>query len=245
MCDMTGDESAAIRETSRRTFLRNALLVSAGATAVGVTSMSRALTAQVASAALTNEIAYGAMHSIYPDWVANAPSPDGKNSERRYFDTINYIPKDWATAACHSNYVTMSIRPNPDDLLHNNTIPDNGSGYTTLDGQIKHLLSTCPNHAELTAWHEAQSDNPLHYPTYITADNIRAIHQHVQHLCSNTPDADGGRVKYGSILTGPVSSNVSWLGQGLDWYGIDIYDGAAFRDPTTGNLIQSAITDRM
>ena len=250
---MSDDESAVIRETSRRTFLRNALLVGAGATAVGVTSLSRAVTAQAvqtiadpttAPAVLTNRIAYGAMHDIYPAWVANAPSPDGKNSERRYFETENFIPKDWTAAACHSRYVTISIRPNPDDLIHNSTIPDNGSGYTTLDGQIKHLLSTCPDHAELTCWHEAQSDNPVHYPTYINAGNVRAIHQHMQNLCTNTPDADGGRVKYGCILTGPVSSNVDWLGHGLDWYGIDIYDGPAFRFPN-GNLDQTAIADRM
>jgi hypothetical protein len=93
----------------------------------------------------------------------------------------------------------MSIRPNPDDLLQNRTIPDNGSGFTTLDGQITHLLGTCPDHAELTCWHEAQSDNPLHYPKYITAANMRAIDAHVQKLCAKTPDADGGRVKYGCI----------------------------------------------
>jgi hypothetical protein len=224
---VTGGEPGAIPETSRRTLLRNALL--AGATAAGVASLSRAATARAASAPQSTPIAYGAMHSIYPDWVANAPSPDGKNSERRYFETENFIPKDWTAAACHSNYVTMSIRPNPDDLLNNKTIPDNGSGFTTLDGQIRHLLSTCPDHAELTCWHEAQSDNPLGYPTYVSAANMRRIHAHVQNLCSNTPDADGGRVKYGCILTGKVSSNADWLGAQLDWYGIDIYDTKAFR----------------
>jgi hypothetical protein len=239
---MAGGESEAIHETSRRTVLRNALLVGVGAAAAGITSLSRTGTARAAS---SNKIAYGAMHSIYPDWVANAPSPDGKNSERRYFDSI---PADWTAAACYSNYVTMSIRPNPDDLLNNNTVPDNGSGYTTLDGQIKHLLSTCPDHAELTCWHEAQSDNPIGYPSYITATSIRAIHAHVQNLCSNTPDADGGRVKYGCILVGPVKANANWLGTKLDWYGIDIYDGPAFQYTSgseNGELNQSLITGRM
>jgi hypothetical protein len=237
---MTRNETGAGRGTSRRTLLKGALLAGAGA-AAGVTSLSRAGTARAATG---TPIAYGAIHSIYPDWAANAPSPDGKNSERRYFDTVNYIPADWTTAACHSHYVTMSIRPNPDDLLNNNTIPDNGSGYTTLDGQIAHLLSTCPDHAELTCWHEAQSDNPLGYPSYITPASIQAIHAHVQSLCTSTPDADGGRVKYGCILTGPVSTNASWLGTDLDWYGVDIYDNANFQGPG-GNLDQSAITGRM
>jgi hypothetical protein len=91
------DRVSAFRETSRRTFLRNALLVGAGA-AVGAESLSCAVAAQTASALGTTEIAYGAMHDIYPFWVANAPSPDGKNSERRYFETPNFIPKDFTAA---------------------------------------------------------------------------------------------------------------------------------------------------
>jgi hypothetical protein len=47
---MTGDESGTIRETSRRMLLRNALLVGAGAAAVGVTSISQAGSAYAASA---------------------------------------------------------------------------------------------------------------------------------------------------------------------------------------------------
>ncbi len=241
---MTGGHSREDHELSRRVLLRNATLVGAGAAITGVTALSPAEAAQAATAVTRNKIAYGAMHSIYPHWVANAPSPDRKNSERRYFEAVNSIPKNWDAAACHSSYVTMSIRPHPADLLNNKTIPDNGSGYTTLDGQIRHLLSTCPDHAELTCWHEAQSDNPIGYPKYITAANIRAIHAHVQKLCAKTPDADRGRVKYGCILTGPVSANTSWLGKDLDWYGIDIYDGPRFQH-SNGNLNQSAITGRM
>ncbi|HUC27266.1 MAG TPA: hypothetical protein VMA73_31610 [Streptosporangiaceae bacterium] len=224
--------------------MRNTVLAGAAATAAGASALSRPDAAQAASALAGTKVAYGAMHSIYPHWVANAPSPDGKNSERRYFDTINFIPKDWTAAACHSRYVTMSIRPNPEDLLNNKTVPDNGSGFTTLDGQITHLLSTCPDHAELTCWHEAQSDNPIGYPKYITAANMRAIHSHVQKLCSSTPDADGGRVKYGCILTGPVGTNAHWLGTHLDWYGIDIYDDANFQ-LANGLLHRSAIIGRM
>jgi len=241
---MTRYESEANGEITRRVLFRNAALVGAGVTAAGVASLSRADAALAASVLAGNKVAYGAMHSIYPHWVANAPSRDHKNSERRYFDAVNFIPKDWETAACHSNYVTMSIRPNPHDLLHNKTIPDNGSGFTTLDDQITHLISTCPDHAELTCWHEAQSDNPLKYPRYITAESMRAIHSHVQKLCSKTPDADGGRVKYGCILTGPVGTNANWLGANLDWYGVDIYDNPKFQY-ANGNLNQSAITGRM
>ena len=50
---MTGDESGAIRETSRRMLLRNILLVSSGAAAVGLTSTSLVGTAQAASASVS------------------------------------------------------------------------------------------------------------------------------------------------------------------------------------------------
>jgi hypothetical protein len=242
--DMTGDESGLNLQASRRIFLRNALLAGAGAAAVGITPLLGADAARAASATSDLGVKFGAMHSILPDWIAKAPSPFGKYSERRYFEAVNSIPKDWTAAACYSDYVTMSIRPNPDDLLHNKPVPDNGSGYTTLDDQIRHLISTCPDHAELTCWHEAQSNNPLRYPSFITKDSIPQIHEHVQRLCSTTPDADGGRVKYGCILTGPIKANTDWLGKDLDWYGVDIYDGPNFRYPN-GNLNLDYLTARM
>ena len=210
--------------------LRNALLAGSGLAVAGFTSLAGAEFGWAASASPTTRIAYGAMHIIYPAWVANAPSPDHKNSERRYFVSV---PKDWTAAACHSNYVTISIRPDPDDLLNKK-----------LDDQIKHFLSTCPDHVELTCWHEAQSDNPLHYPANVTATNMRKVHAHMQDLCTNTPNADGGRVRYGCILTGPVGTNADWLGTDLDWYGIDIYDNPNFQ-LKNGNLDKSAITGRM
>lgn len=242
--DMADSDTEAIGELSRRTLLRNAAIVGAGATAIGAASLSRAGAALATPALATTKIEYGAIHGVYPDWVANAPSPDHKNSERRYFGTVNFIPKDWKAAGCYSDYVTISIRPNPDDLLHNKTVPNNGSGFTTLDGQIKHLLSTCPDNVELASWHEAQSNNPLHYPKYVTAESMRAIHAHMHKLCSTTRNADGGRVKYGCILTGAVASNTNWLGKKLDWYGADIYDSKNF-DKQDGLLDHDAITGRM
>jgi hypothetical protein len=50
---MTGDESGAIRETSRRMLLRHVLLVSSGAAAVGLTSTSLVGIAQAASASVS------------------------------------------------------------------------------------------------------------------------------------------------------------------------------------------------
>jgi len=240
---MTAYEMETVPEIGRRRLLK-AAVAGAGATVAGVAASAPVRSAQAAVVVQRKRILYGAMHSIYPSWVTNAPSPGQKNSERRFFDAVNLIPKDWTTAACNSNYVTISIRPNPDDLLTGNTIPDNGSGFTTLDGQITHFLGTCPTGVELTCWHEAQNGNPRHYPANITIANIQAIHDHVQKICSSTPTADGGRVGYGCILTGPVGTNAEWLGRGLDWYGIDIYDGPHFQYPN-GNLNRDAITGRM
>lgn len=50
---MTGDESGALHQTSRRMLLRNAVLVGAGAAVVGVTSTSLAGSAQAAPARLS------------------------------------------------------------------------------------------------------------------------------------------------------------------------------------------------
>jgi hypothetical protein len=229
---MARDESGAIGGTSRRTVLKGALSLGAGVAVAGVASLSGADTAQAApAAAAQTTIAYGAMHSIYPAWVANAPSPDGKNCERRYFKSI---PKDWKTAACHSDYVTISFDPDPAVLLAGK-----------LDSRIKDFLATCPNNVELTCWHEAERGNPLHYPANITNVTVPEIHAHMQNLCTNTPDAAGGRVKYGCILVGPVKTNADWLGKDLDWYGIDIYDGPNFRYKNNGDLNRSAIVGRM
>jgi hypothetical protein len=168
-------------------------------------------------------------------------SPDRKNCERRYFDAIvpyddatghktgkhSPLVKDWAAMKTLTDYAIVSLRINPVYLLHHahDPIPDNGSGFTTLDGQIRHLLSSMPAHSVLTNWQEAGPGNTLNFPTYVSAANTRGLHNHMQRLV-NKVRADGGHVDYGQIViddpNGPGFS--SWLGSDLDCYMIDIYD---------------------
>ena len=247
------------KRTGRRTFLK-------GAGIAGAASLAGPLLARTSARASTGtKIVYGANHDNYNDWVANAPSPDGKNSERRYFDAIvpyddgagnrsgNYSPliTDWTSMQCLTNYAIVSLRINPVYALQNPQIqiPDNGSGFTTLDGQINHLLSTMPAHAVLTNWQEAGPSNTLNFPSYVNASNTRGLHNHMQSLV-NTVQANGGQVNYGQIvIDNPNNSGFdSWLGHNLDTYMVDIYDYSStnppFRNPD-GTLSQSKIDTRM
>lgn len=239
----------------RRTFLK-------GAGVVGTAALAAPLLARTSALAST-AIIYGANHDYFNDWVGNAPSPDGKNSERRYFDAIvpyddaagdksgkpSPLVKDWASMGCHTNYAIVSLRVNPVYALQSPQvqIPDNGSGFTTLDGQLKHLMSTMPAHAVLTNWQEAGPGNPLHFPGYVNASNTSRLHNHMQSLV-NSVQANGGHVDYGQIvLADPTHSGfTSWLGHNLDTYMVDIYDfnTGTYRN-SNGTLSQSKINKRM
>jgi hypothetical protein len=112
-------------------------------------------------------------------------------------------------------------------------IPDNGSGLTTLNGQITHLLSTMPAHAALTNWQEAGPSNTLNFSSYVNASNTKALHNHMQTLV-NTVQANSGQVNYGQIVIDNPTNNEfdSWLGHNLDCYMVDIYDYSANLAPT-------------
>src|SRR5262249_33071713 len=149
----------------------------------------------------------------------------------------NYSPliTDWASMQCLTNYAIVSLRINPVYALQSPQIqiPDNGSGFTTLDGQINHLLSTMPAHSVLTNWQEAGPGNTLNFPSYVNASNTKALHNHMQSLV-NTVQANGGQVNYGQIvIDNPTNSEFgSWLGRNLDCYMIDIYDYSDNLGPT-------------
>jgi len=241
----------------RRTFLK-------GAGIVGAASLAGPLLATASAGAASRKVIYGANDFQFGQWVANAPSPDRKNSERRYFDAIvpyddgkgdksgkhHPLIKDWDSMGVHTNYAIVSLRVNPVYALqrHQVEIPDNGSGFRTLDGQLTHLLSTMPAHAVLTNWQEAGPSNTLKFPSYVDATRTRRLHNHVQHL-TNKVKARGGHVNYGQILidnpTHPAF--ISWLGNDLDTYMVDIYDfpNGAFRNGTHGTLNQGKINRRM
>jgi hypothetical protein len=230
------------KRTGRRTFLKGAAM--AGAATLAVPLLGRT------SARASTNIVYGANYDFYTRWTGyvsgnNGPnppppgtslaSPDGKNCERRYFDGIvpfddngdetgpyTKLVPDWTTMACHTNYAIVSLRINPIYLLESpqRQIPDNGSGYTTLDGQINHLISTMPAHSVLTNWQEAGPGNTLNFPSYCTQSNISRLHNHMQALFN----ASSTQANYGQIVIDNPADIGPWLGQNLDCYMVDIYD---------------------
>jgi hypothetical protein len=125
---------------------------------------------------------------------------------RAYRDQYNFIPAAWpAKDSVPDARVTLSIRPVPDDLLAGR-----------LDASLRRLIAAAPPGVKLSAWHEAS--NLDGYPDYLTADAMSAVHAHLQELCR------GSNVRYGSIICAVPSETTAWMGAGLDWYGLDIYD---------------------
>jgi hypothetical protein len=130
----------------------------------------------------------------------------GVRTFRAYRDQYNFIPTAWpAKDSAPEARVTLSIRPVPADLL---------AGQ--LDDQLTSFIAAAPPGVKLSAWHEAS--NLAGYPDYVTAENMTAVHQHMQDLCR------GSNVRYGSIICAVPSATKAWMGTSLDWYGLDIYD---------------------
>jgi hypothetical protein len=91
---------------------------------------------------------------------------------------------------------------------------------------------------KLSAWHEAS--NLKGYPGYINDANMSAVHAYMQNLCR------GSNVLYGSIICAPPNRTASWMGAGLDWYGLDIYDfGEGQFRKWNGGISQSALFARL
>jgi hypothetical protein len=149
---------------------------------------------------------------------------------RAYRDKYNLIPASWPTKETVPDArVMLSIRPVPDDLLAGR-----------LDDQLRALIATAPPGVRLSAWHEAS--NLAGYPDYIRSDrNISAVHEYLQDLCR------GSNVRYGSIICAVPSKVKSWMGRGLDWYGLDVYDfgGGQFRSFWTGGISKSKLFARL
>ena len=168
-------------------------------------------------------IAFGVNRHYYPAFTAAVP---GTRSVRIYYDAENVFPGHWPDQLPGA-WATLSIRPRPRDLL---------SGK--LDGPIRNLLGTAPDHSELSIWHEAGPGNPLGYPDYVNADNMFHMHAYMQHLCTGT------NVRYGSIICGPANQCQPWLGRNLDWYGVDLYDNSRYHNPD-GTLNPAKLYSRM
>jgi hypothetical protein len=125
---------------------------------------------------------------------------------RAYRDQYNFIPTVWPMkAAVPDARVTLSIRPIPDDLLAGR-----------LDGRLRAFIAAAAPGSKLSAWHEAS--NLPGYPDFVNAASMSAVHQYMQDLCR------GSNVRYGSIICAVPSATKAWMGTGLDWYGLDVYD---------------------
>ncbi len=149
---------------------------------------------------------------------------------RAYRDKYNLIPRSWpAKKSAPDARVMLSIRPVPDDLLAGR-----------LDDELNALISTAPPGVRLSAWHEAS--NLAGYPDYVRdGGTMSAVHQYLQALCRGT------NVRYGSIICAVPSQVKSWMGTGLDWYGLDVYDfgGGQFRNWWNGGISKTKLFARL
>lgn len=149
---------------------------------------------------------------------------------RAYRDKYNFIPSAWPVKETVPDArVMLSIRPEPDDLLAGR-----------LDDQLKALIAAAPPGVKLSAWHEAS--NLASYPDYIRSDRgMSAVHEYLQELCR------GSNVRYGSIICAVPSRVKSWMGEGLDWYGLDVYDfgGGQFRNWWNSGISRAKLFARL
>ncbi len=132
----------------------------------------------------------------------------GVRTFRAYRDQYNFVPTVWpAKDSVPDAPVTLSIRPMPADLLAGR-----------LDDQLKSFIAAAPPGVKLSAWHEASNLPGYPRDDYVTSQNMTAVHQYMQELCH------GSNVRYGSVICAVPSQTKAWMGTGLDWYGLDIYD---------------------
>lgn len=148
---------------------------------------------------------------------------------RAYRDQYNFVPTVWpAKESVPDAPVTLSIRPVPEDLLAGR-----------LDGPLRAFIAAAPPGVKLSAWHEAS--NLPGYPDFVTAASMSAVHGYMQELCR------GSQVRYGSIICAVPSETTAWMGTGLDWYGLDIYDfdEGQFREAPDGPISAARLFARL
>lgn len=168
-------------------------------------------------------IVFGANLDTYPRLHAAAPLTRGL---RMYYDTENVFPAAWPER--FGAHMTLSLRPNPGDLLAGR-----------LDRQLKAIINSAPPQSELTFWHENTTGNPLGYPSYVNNARAATRMQRYGHgLCRGT------HVKFGVITVGPANQQLGWLAPGLDWYGDDLYEFPALRNPD-GTFSRAKIINRL
>ncbi len=191
--------------------------ISAGGLAIAGAASLAATTAPASG------IVFGANRNTYPRFHEAIPLARGL---RLYYDTENLFPATWPER--FGAHMTLSLRPNPGDLLAGR-----------LDHQLKAVIDSAPPHSDLTFWHENTTGNPLGYPSYVNnARTAVRMQQYGHDLCRRT------NVRFGVITVGPVNQQLGWLAPGLDWYGDDMYEFPALRNPD-GTFSQAKIIDRL
>ncbi|MGI9004942.1 MAG: hypothetical protein ACR2FU_01860 [Streptosporangiaceae bacterium] len=171
-----------------------------------------------------SRLVFGANRGTYPQVNQVIPRAIGVRS---YYDGENQFPSAWPNRL-PGTWMTLSLRPNPDDLL---------SGK--LDDQLNAIILTAPAHSELTFWHENTTGNPLGYPRHVNNPRAALLMQHYGlRLCRGT------KVRFGVITCGPSSQQVGWMAPGLDWYGDDLYDFTRLHNPD-GTLSQARMYARL
>jgi hypothetical protein len=70
---------------------------------------------------------------------------------------------------------------------------------------------------------------------------MSGVHEYLQELCR------GSNVRYGSIICAPPGETRPWMGTGLDWYGLDIYDfgEGQFRHLLGGGISKGKLFGRL
>jgi hypothetical protein len=164
-------------------------------------------------------ILLGASDGVFPEVSAAVPNC----TDRRYYYDA---PNGWSTSwpVVEGTTATVSIRPFPGALLQG-----------TFDDSLRIFLSSAPKGNRLTAFHEAS--NLLDYriapwlrsdgSKIVTAQSMRATHAYLRDFCHDKKNNPNG-VTYGVVMCCPPSQMAPWMVEGLDWYGVDIYDWAPF-----------------
>ena len=175
-------------------------------------SGSAALIAATAIPAVAHgQVRFGANRG---DWQRFTTAIPRAGIVRVWYDTT--IPTEWPKRALLADGrpapVVLSIRPWPRDLLAGR-----------LDKQIEALIRSAPRGSKMNAWHENIPGNPLDYPPEVNNPTVmRRVHAYLHRKCAGT------HVRYGSIICGPAEQMPQWIGEGLDWYGVDWYDNPRY-----------------
>jgi hypothetical protein len=213
-----------MNDISRRSFL-------------GVSGAAALGTAGLSSVSLPDpRLPIGSNHNCFPDVIRRVP---GACAVRIYYGKYGTVPSVWPDRlpGPHSllggpvipprTQTVLSIRPYPDKLL---------AGQ--YDSQIRDMVRSAPPRSRLSTWHEAGPGNPMGYPSFINAGSMHRVHAHMQALCR------GSNVRYGSIVCGPANQLTEWLGNRLDWYGLDWFLFGRYRNPD-GSMQTAKFESRM